>query len=716
MQPTNGGRSPVYQIIFFFLIRLLAISALSFLSTGIAIGQEQRIDSLLRVLHLSKNGQKADVFYELAYEYIVVDVDEARKYSRASLETARQIGDSLKMVKAGRLLTSAYRRLEMLDSAVLAAENALSIALRNDYREETKILFNSLALAYSFKAEYDRALDYHFRSLVARERDGDKKEISITLNNIGFVYFKLKNYEKALEYYQRALELKKEAEDTWDLDRVLINIGLCNIHLKHFGDALRSINEGFSACGTNCSDEIKIEGEFGLGVANYGLEKYSEARDHFNNSLQLAKRIDNKRFQAENLVYLGRVSLKTNEFETAAEYLSEAEAIAMGPGYNQLRIDTYREFSNLYNLSEDFQRASFYQNKYIALKDSVIGEELVKNIAKIQTQFEERQNIATIKDREEVIARQRMLNVSIGIISILSALLVFVLYRSNRVTRRVNRQLSEAKGIIEEKNQQLEAHAGTLQKEVDKATADLQRVNESLKGVNEELDNFIYKTSHDIRGPLASLKGMCNVALIDVRDPLALDYLKKLDMTAAKLNRILTRLLIVNQINNAPIHQDTIHMENLVEEVITMLRKRGIPSNLSIRCDIQSDISFQSDDALLRIILENLLDNAIKFYNDSERANPFVTLKVHTNNSDLQIQVIDNGIGFSGVQPDKVFLMFSRASEKSGTGGLGLYLIKQATSRLGGTIELRFTPEGYTEFFLSIPLELPATLVAQAEM
>ena len=62
---------------------------------------------------------------------------------------------------------------------------------------------------------------------------------------------------------------------------------------------------------------------------------------------------------------------------------------------------------------------------------------------------------------------------------------------------------------------------------MDKKTIDLARVNQSLKQVNDELDNFIYKTSHDIRGPLASLKGMCNVALMDVKDPIALEYLKK---------------------------------------------------------------------------------------------------------------------------------------------------------------------------------------------
>jgi signal transduction histidine kinase len=70
----------------------------------------------------------------------------------------------------------------------------------------------------------------------------------------------------------------------------------------------------------------------------------------------------------------------------------------------------------------------------------------------------------------------------------------------------------------------------------------------------------------------------------------------------------------------------------------------------------------------------------------------------------VKINVVDNGIGISQVQPDKIFQMFSRASERSETGGIGLYITKTAVQKLGGTINLKTTPEGYTEFYIRIPL------------
>jgi signal transduction histidine kinase len=682
-----------------------------------AKGQTHQIDSLLKLLpHVSKAADKADVYYELAYEYIILDVELALKYSKLSYFESGKVGDSLRMVKAGRLLTSAYRRLDKIDSSIITARNVLNISIRNNYPGEIKILFNSLAMAYSLKAEYDRALDYHFKSLVLREEDGNKSEISITLNNIGFVYFKLKNYEKAIDYFNRSLELKKEINDTWDLDRVYLNIGLCNIQLMNFNEALESIKKGLAICGSNCSDEVLMEGVYALGVANYGLDRNAEAEMHFNQSLEMARRLDNKRFQAENLVYLGRVTLKSNLFEKTSEYLLDAESIVTKLGYNQLRIDIYREFANLYNLSEDYQNASFYQNKYIALKDSIIGEELVKNISKIQTQFEERENIATILHKEEALARQRMLNFSIGIIAVLAALLVFVLYKSNRIKQRVNAELSEAKGIIEEQNHELQTHADNLQHDVDKATIDLQIANRSLKEVNEELDHFIYKISHDIRGPLASLMGLCDIALIDVKDEMALDYLNKLDTTANKLNRILTRLLIVNQINSAKLNPERLDVNKILDSIILLETKKGVPPRFVFKRDIPADLNFRSDHELVRIILENLVDNAVKFHNNSSRVEPFVLVQASANGNTVYLNVIDNGEGIAEGNPDKIFKMFSRGSEHSDTGGLGLHLSKRATQRLGGEINLKRSDEGYTIFEVKLPLEIPVELESQDEV
>jgi signal transduction histidine kinase len=71
----------------------------------------------------------------------------------------------------------------------------------------------------------------------------------------------------------------------------------------------------------------------------------------------------------------------------------------------------------------------------------------------------------------------------------------------------------------------------------------------------------------------------------------------------------------------------------------------------------------------------------------------------------VSLHVIDNGIGVTKADSEKIFQIFSRASERSDTGGIGLYLSKLASEKLGGEINFRTTQEGYTEFYAVFPNE-----------
>lgn len=708
----------MYFIIFKFQkavlgVGVFVVALFTFFST---FAQDQKkIDSLKVALSTSQDSQQCDILFMLVYEHMNWNNPASLQFAIQGYECASKLGDTLRIVKGGRYKGQAYRRVDNLAESIKSFSEALRIAERHksnkEIFEEYKSILNGIAITHLFFADYEKALYYYLKALEILEAEGDKGETSIVLNNVGVVYFKLKDYKSALQIYNQTLSYKKESKNYFDLDRLYINIGLCYNQLKDFAEAEKNFEAAFQVCKDECSDQFKIEGEFGLGVSNFGQKKYDEAISHFERSYSLAKRTDNKRFMGEDLVYLGKIYIETKNKDKAIEALGEAEELISKVRYNELLIDIYRQYSILYNRLGDFQNAAAYQTKYITLKDSIYNDDLIGDLAKIQTNYAERENLKTIASKEEVIQRQRSLNFAIIIIAILASLLIFVLYRSNRVKKKVNQALSDAKAIIEDQNRQLLSSNYNLDKELKEKNTELEKANESLLRVNEELDNFIYKTSHDIRGPLASLKGMCNVALMDVKDALALNYLKKLDITAEKLNTILTRLLIVNQINNSALGFEKIDFVGIVNDVLMLEKKKGLPPRLKIKKHIDDSIEFYSDKEFVRIILENLIDNAIKFYNDSNRIEPFVDITITERDQYITIKVIDNGIGISEVHPDKIFQMFSRASERSETGGIGLYITKTATEKLGGSVHLKTTPEGYTEFFVTIPL-VPVRVMA----
>lgn len=662
------------------------------------------IDSLKALVERSSGLEKYDHVYKLGVEFFYKgDLESSVEQFETAEKLALEVGDSVRLVKSIRIKSQMLVRLGRTEVGIPGLLYALPIAKRQGVTAEQESIINLLAIAFTYQANYDKALEYHFQNLVLREEGGDHADIRSSLNNIGIVYFKLRNYPKALEYYLLALEHDEKVSESDFRDQLLINTALCYNQLGNYDEARSFIYEGMNYCSPNCKENTILHGEFGLGVSYYKQNNLPQAKSHFEKSLAIARDVNNVRFMAENLIYLAHIFVEDSQYDSASVLLVETEKISAEHGFNELLIESYREYSNLYSLQNDFEKASLYQEKYITLKDSIYSSQLIDRIAKIQTDFQERVNIATIADREETIARARALNILIAVVAILAGALIFVLYHSIKVKRKVNADLSDAKAIIEDQNRQLMSSNVSLNEELKERNADLQKANESLKRVNEELDNFIYKTSHDIRGPLASLKGMCNVALMDVKDELALSYLHKLDITAEKLNTILTRLLIVNQINNSVLATERIDFEHIVDDVLILEKKKGLPRRLVINKEICPKVTYYSDKEFVRIILENLIDNAIKFYNDSDRVQPFVNIHIFGDGDYVSINVVDNGIGVSEVHPNKIFQMFSRASERSQTGGIGLYITKTATEKLGGTVHLKTTPEGYTEFYVKLP-------------
>jgi signal transduction histidine kinase len=707
------------------------LSVLCLMGTSTNSFCQNDIDSLEQLLQQKKGIEQLEIYYELTFQYLQSNNMDKSLWSISQAQAiSMTFGDSLKMIKTGRVKGQILRRLDRTTEAISAFLEVLSYSEVNkakgdEYFTEYVAVLNGLAIAYTFQANYDKALHYNFESLIAREEEGKKYEISVALNNIGLVYFKLKNYEKALEYYTKALEFLNESGSAVFKDKLLINIGLCYNQINNeedsYAKAQQFIKDGLALCEPNCDNSTVMEGKFGLGKSNFGLENYQDATNHYSQSLQLAQELNDKRFQLENLVALAEIKILTKKENEAKMHLEEAESIVFGTEYNELAISIYKHYSKLFNQLKDFENAARYQEKYITVKDSTYSDQLIKNLASVQANYEERANLLTIQEKDEnirlqneLISRQRTQYIFIVVVTILIASLAGVLVWANRRQQKHNNALSEAKRIIERQNKELIKTNEELDIRVREKTIDLVDSNTMLQDVNEELDNYIYRTAHDIRGPLVTLKGVCNVAQMDVKDPLALDYLKRLDLTAEKLNSILTRLLMVSQINHAVLVTRPVNFNLIMQEVLRKIQH--LPARMKIEYSEVDNVVLNSDPDLVAIVLENLVNNAIKFYNTSDRIDPFIKIEVGKYDTDhVMMSVEDNGIGIEAKDRERVFHLFVRASERSETGGIGLYLTKLSAHKLGGEIFLMHTTEKGSKFLVLFPSNLQPILAKRDE-
>ena len=222
-----------------------------------------------------------------------------------------------------------------------------------------------------------------------------------------------------------------------------------------------------------------------------------------------------------------------------------------------------------------------------------------------------------------------------------------------------------------------------------------------LKSSHRELDNFIYKASHDLRGPLARIQGVVNLGLMEAKEAISKDYFNMLRITANQLNNILSRLLMIYDINHHDIKIEPVALKEVVERLLDDLKSENNHIDIKVKFKINDKLSWKTDEVLLSIIVKNMFDNALFFRNKKEVSVEFEADKIYDDR--LYINIKDNGLGIPESVRDRVFDMFFHGAAKSGGTGLGLYMSKKAIERLGGSIQLLDGSEKNTVFRIILP-------------
>ena len=138
----------------------------------------------------------------------------------------------------------------------------------------------------------------------------------------------------------------------------------------------------------------------------------------------------------------------------------------------------------------------------------------------------------------------------------------------------------------------------------------------------------------------------------------------------------------------------------MVDECITSFNSLPNFEAISFKKEIQSDFEYYSEWSLLTAIMQNLLENAIKY---SNKNSPFVVVRVFSNMGQLCIEVEDNGQGILPEHQPKIFEMFFRATKNATGTGLGLYILKRSVDRLNGTVSLKSEVGKGSTFTVKLP-------------
>lgn len=215
---------------------------------------------------------------------------------------------------------------------------------------------------------------------------------------------------------------------------------------------------------------------------------------------------------------------------------------------------------------------------------------------------------------------------------------------------------------------------------------DLKLTLEELSERNFELDQLMYKTSHDLRSPLSSILGLVNLANMDQDNQQT--YLNKIEGRIKKLDEFIKSMLDYARVNRGEIQFEQIQLRELIQDYIRELDHlenfNAVETEVTVN---NGGYVFKSDPLRMRIILSNIFSNAYKYQNTGVKSK----LKIDVNLDAIMAEIVirDNGIGIEREHLKRIFDMFYRATEKSQGSGLGMYIVKQAIEKLKGTIRLK---------------------------
>ncbi|MFN0202895.1 MAG: sensor histidine kinase, partial [Bacteroidia bacterium] len=231
---------------------------------------------------------------------------------------------------------------------------------------------------------------------------------------------------------------------------------------------------------------------------------------------------------------------------------------------------------------------------------------------------------------------------------------------------------------------------------------ELQHKNENLNQVNEELDKFVYSAAHDLRAPLTSVLGLVSLMEMETKQPTLLNYFQLVKKTVNKLDLFIRDIVSYSHNARVEVECQEIDLNTLIKKTFEQFAFMENADKVRHSVSITGSPIIFSDQNRIEVILNNLISNAIK-YADFNKAESFIEINLIITDEQVQISVIDNGLGIEEKHLHKIFNMFYRANERATGSGIGLYIAQETVKKLNGNLAVHSTLGIGTTMMLCFP-------------
>ena len=225
----------------------------------------------------------------------------------------------------------------------------------------------------------------------------------------------------------------------------------------------------------------------------------------------------------------------------------------------------------------------------------------------------------------------------------------------------------------------------------------------SLRQAVEQMEEFSYSISHDLRSPLRSMQGYAQALLEDYGDKLDAtghEFLKRIINASARMDRLTLDVLAYSKVSRATVQPQRVSLDRLVTDCVAQYV--DLPKNAEVVVERPLE-DVMGHEALLMQVVSNLIGNAVKFV--APGTAPRVVIRTEKREDHVNLAIEDNGIGIAPAHQDRIWGMFERAHIKGGYEGtgIGLAIVRKAIERMGGEIAVASDGRSGSKFFVRLP-------------
>ncbi len=643
-----------------------------------------------------------------------------------------------------------FQRGEFEKAAILF-DSARNYYFRTSLLRKYVTLLTDLSKVFSDRGEYELALNNLYDALRLSRLRGFETETYMTRNMIGWVNFHLGDLDQALRIANESLNSPPKKQLQSELANALTLKGVVLTELHQYNEAKPVLDSVFRIY--KRVDHVRGMSEtlMNLGSLETRLGHYQQALKLYAESLQLAERGNYTFGLAWSNWGTGDIYFRLGDFQKSAIYLDRSEKFARLVHANETLVRNYNTRRDLLAAQGRFKESLSYSIKASQLTDSIHHTDLARrfaNLEKIQEIEQRDKNIRELQ-REKQLAdeklnfqdskiRQQYVLLTLGVMCIiLLCILVLIYYRfyarikilNNAITEKnksihaqasrlqeVNGELNKLYTEVSEQNEEIQAQANeltesnksisdlnrNLERLVEEKTLELRTTNDELAKHNNELLQFSYTVSHNLRGPVARLLGLSSMVNAEQDLQRAKQWITLIEKTASDLDLIIKDLSkILDLRNDVDQYREVVDLSQEWKQSVSLLQD-SFTGQEDVLADFSALPRIVTVRAMLQSIFYNLLSNAVKFRSPDRRLKIAATSKFIDGRA--VIEVSDNGLGFdTNLHRDKLFKLYKRFHSHVAGRGLGLYMIRSQVEVLHGDVEVESALDQGTKFVVTLP-------------